>query len=283
MTQAQLEQCKACTNRKKGTIEGEILCTIPDFTPKDDAACIHFEQDKLRLPSLSYPTAALKPNAHRANYAMIGVVVVLFLDAVSAVADYSQYNVLIDVRDGIFVSDDKLQNNDLVQQGIAIVYLIAFITSAVFFILWFRRAYYNLGVRTETTYYSEGWAAGSWFVPIISLFRPFQIMKELDEDTSELLGKASSTEVNTNSFLIGTWWTLWIISNYIGNVVIKSMFQAETIENYINLTLLDMISSCFGIPLALVTVYMIKNYANKETALVAEENKILQPPTRKAF
>jgi hypothetical protein len=214
---------------------------------------------------------------------MIAIIVVLFLDVVSALADYYQYSLLIDLQDGIFVSDDKLQSNDLLQQGIGIIYLVAFISSAVFFILWFRRAYYNLGVRTDNTYYSEGWAAGSWFLPIISLIRPFQIMKELDEDTSELLSKATKNDVNTNSFLIGTWWTLWIITNYIGHAVIKRVFQGETIENYINLTLLDMITCCFGIPLALVTVYMIKNYANKEADLVAEENKTPEPYTENSF
>jgi hypothetical protein len=57
------------------------------------------------------------------------------------------------------------------------------------------------------------------------------------------------------------------------------MLKGETLEDYIDLTRLDIVTSCLGIPLALITVYMIKNYANKETALVAEENRKPEPQT----
>ncbi|WP_298392220.1 DUF4328 domain-containing protein [Flavobacterium sp.] len=283
MTNEQLEQCKTCLHRKKGTFEADEICSITDFTPTDGEACPKYVLKPVPALLSTNKLEALKPNANRAKYVMIAILVVMFLDLITAISEYFQYNLLLDLKDGIYVSDEMITNNDLRKQVIAIFYTIAFITSAVFFIMWFRRAYYNLSIRTENTYYGEGWAAGSWFLPIISLFRPYQIMKELDEDTSELLSKATKQEVDTNSFIIGTWWTLWILINYFGQTLIKRLLQGESINDFINLTVLDMVNSCLGIPLALITYFMIKNYANKEAALVTEENRKPETPTETAF
>jgi len=277
MTDVQLAQCKTCLNRKKGTFEAVDICNIRGFKPKDDESCPYFEQDKQVIPATENKQDYLKPNENRVKYVLIAISIVLFLDLVSAVSGYFQYQLLMDLKDGIFTPEEVLENNDLREQIIGYFYIVAYIASVVFFILWFRRAYFNLAVRTGNTQHSEGWAAGSWFVPIISLYRPYHIMKELDEETSELLSTATKKEVATNTFIIGTWWTLWIVTNYVGQYLFKKILKGESLQDYIDLTLLDIVNSCLGIPLALITVYMIKNYANKETALVAEENKKPEP------
>src|SRR5262245_34661257 len=49
------------------------------------------------------------------------------------------------------------------RQIIVIVNSIVAILTMVFFIMWFRRAYYNLHVLSgHNARYTEGWAAGSW-------------------------------------------------------------------------------------------------------------------------
>ncbi|RZK31646.1 MAG: DUF4328 domain-containing protein, partial [Hymenobacter sp.] len=57
---------------------------------------------------------------------------------------------------------------------LSVVFLVLVGLSYVFLILWLRRAYYNLhqlpGINPE---YSDGWAAGAWFVPFLNFVRPF--------------------------------------------------------------------------------------------------------------
>ena len=195
----------------------------------------------------------------------------MVLDIVSGFSSYLQLDLLYDLKAGIFATDEVLTANDLREQIIAVIYLIAMVICAVFFIQWFRRAYYNLQVRTGTCEHSDGWAAGSWFVPIISLFRPYHIMKELDHKTSQLITKLSGKEVTTNSVLIGFWWTLWIITNYLGNYVLKMGFKEETLDNFISSTKIEMINSFLGIPLAVLAYLVVQNYAQKEADLVELE------------
>jgi len=66
------------------------------------------------------------------------------------------------------------------------IYFIFYSISVITFIMWFRRAYFNLHQKVNHLSYSEGWAAGSWFVPIINLYRPYQIMKEIYIETKKL-------------------------------------------------------------------------------------------------
>ncbi|MCX7955370.1 MAG: DUF4328 domain-containing protein, partial [Bacteroidales bacterium] len=138
----------------------------------------------------------------------------------------------------------------------------------VTFIKWFRRAYYNLHLMVNNLSYTEGWAAGSWFVPIVNLYRPYKIMKEIYQKTNELL---KNKGVNFNSTLstntLGWWWALWIISNIIGNFVFRYSMKAETVDEMTISTIASMINNIIGIPLALITIKVIKDYSNVEILL----------------
>ena len=169
------------------------------------------------------------------------------------------------------MTDDVLTTDALRERIVGVLYSIAMLVSAVFFIQWFRRAYYNLQVRTGNCEHGEGLAAGSWFVPIISLFRPLHIMKEMDTKTSRLIGSTTGKVVETNGVVIGFWWALWILNNYLGYYVLKMAFREETIENYISSTTVEMINSFVGVPLALLAYFVVKNYAQKEANLLQLE------------
>ncbi|MFN7014899.1 MAG: hypothetical protein ACK4ON_11585, partial [Bacteroidia bacterium] len=64
---------------------------------------------------------------------------------------------------------------------------------------------------------------------------------------------------------------LWIITNYLGNYVLKMAFKEETLDNYISTTTLEMVNSFLGVPLAILAYLVVKNYAQKEADLVQIE------------
>lgn len=211
-------------------------------------------------------TDSIRPNLKRAKLAQIFVWIVMVFDIISLISSYLQYNLLQALDNNEEVSNQILESNDTREQVIGILYFIIFIISSIVYIQWFRRAYYNLNIRTQCNH-SEGWAAGSWFVPIISLFRPYQIMKEMFNKTSYLINsKTSNTEESDNS-IIGLWWALWIISNYIGQYVLKNAFKDDTIQSLLNSTIGDLAMSIIGIPLAICAVMIIKSYSLKEEKL----------------
>lgn len=210
----------------------------------------------------------LRQNGQRAKNAITLIWIVLALEIVSLISGYFQYDLLQNVASGGAISDETATANDTREQIIGLVFSIAYLFSAVVFIQWFRRAYYNLHLTVNNLSHTEGWAAGSWFVPIVSLYRPYQIMKELYHETEELLkSKGLSIHFNFHAGLLGWWWALWILNISIGQFIFRYSMKAESIDELTTSTMASMIGNIIGIPLALITVRVIKDYSKVEPML----------------
>ena len=208
----------------------------------------------------------IRPNLKRAEIAQILIWAVMAIEIVEMGSDYLQLLLLESVQKGEEVTDVMIASNDSRVQLVAISYLVLFVISAFTFIQWFRRAYYNLSLRTSCTY-GEGWAAGGWFVPFMNLLRPYRIMTELSTKTTNLINIKSRNTVEDNSFIIGLWWTLWIIGNFASKLITRRNADSDTIEGLLKSTQFDIVLSAFFIPLSIVTVLMIKSYSKKEEIL----------------
>jgi len=213
----------------------------------------------------------LKPNGQRAKRAILWIWIVLVLDMLNGASSYMNYDLLRTVANGVDVPEEVVDAGSLREAIVAILAVLAYIISGITFIMWFRRAYYNLHQSvSHRLRHSEGWAAGSWFVPILCLYRPYQIMKELYLETKGLLTKKGmDMNLNLTTHLLGWWWTLWIISCIFGQIVSKFALRAETLNELMTSSIIDMISSSITVPLALITVKIIKDYSKAE-ALLAE-------------
>jgi hypothetical protein len=227
--------------------------------PRDESGCII---KKMKMESL-------RPNEQRAKNAVVLIGIVLALEFVNLISSYMQYDLLQTLANGGFISDEAADANDTRESFFGIVYLIVFLNSGVTFIMWFRRAYFNLHQKVSYLAHSEGWAAGSWFVPIVNLFRPYQIMKEMYVETKELLTKKGLSEkVDYTTAYLGWWWTLWIISAVLGQLITRFVLKgADTIDDLIAVTVAQMLLSVLGIPLALVTIKIIRDYSKVEPLL----------------
>lgn len=219
----------------------------------------------------------MRPNNKRAKQAVLLIWIVLFLEIISLYSGYLQHSLLQTIGNGGEISTETATANDTREQIIGILYMIGFIISAVTFIRWFRRAYYNLHQNINYLGHSENWAAISWFIPFVNLYRPFQIMREIYLESKELLiKKGIGINQKFNSLILGFWWTLWIINNLIGQYVFRATMNAESINDYISSTMASMVGNIIGIPLALITIKIIKDYSIVESQLFdhVEKEKI---------
>lgn len=215
----------------------------------------------------------LLPNENRAKAAMAMVWIVGALKAVSFASDYFQLLLIRKAAAGGIISPDDATANDMRQRIIAIVSLAAFIISTVAFILWFRRAYNNLHQKNNFLSYSEGWAAGAWFVPIVNLFRPYQIMREMYVETRRILAEHQVIHMHKLPVSqLGIWWALWICNSISSQVVMRMTLRVASISEFRIATVLSMVDNVIGIALTLITVKVIRNYADTEP-LLAEINE----------
>ena len=265
--------CKKCQNRDFNLTQG-ILCGLTGAEAQFEGECPDFLIDE-KSSYVPQPKAQIRPNAIRAKNATLFVWVVLAVGAISAISSFLQYDILTTVNNGGAYTEDELTLNDLRETVIGIVHVLIYITAGVVFIQWFRRAYFNLNLRMGTKH-DDGWAAGAWFVPIICLFRPYQMMKEIDEGLGMLIERRSAKAQRNYASLIGIWWALWILANYLGQFVFRSSLKADTLEGLLDTTMIDMISFGPDIPLAIIAVMLIKAVSEKEELLLRLEQEDYQ-------
>ncbi|GAB4513932.1 MAG: hypothetical protein Tsb004_21540 [Allomuricauda sp.] len=268
-----LVSCKQCKNRYLDFNKG-LLCNLTGKEADFEGECQDFEQD-VSNTYIRKPKEAIRPNTNRALWAQYLIWAILGFSLFSLLSSYLQYDLLLKVQEGFYVSEHELTNNDLREGVVGIITIVLYVTSVILFIRWFRRAYYNLNSRGNTTY-DEGWAAGSWFVPIINLFRPYQIMKEIDDENCRLIEKHSQKPISKSSILIGFWWAAWIIGGILGRYIFKSGLNAETLEELMASTQADMLGIVFDVPLSLLAIFTIREISKKEDLLFQLEEKSLE-------
>lgn len=213
----------------------------------------------------------IRPNKIRAEIAQLFILAVAGIEIISIVSSYMQIQLLNAMQNGEEVTDLMIDANDTREQWMGISYTVLIVLSAFTFILWFRRAYYNLSLRTSIDH-SDAWAAGSWFVPLLNLFRPYQIMNELFTKTTNLINRKSTHFTKNDSTLIGVWWTLWIVGNYVARLFTRAARNADTIEKLLYSTKVDIVISAFMVFLSIIAILMIKAYSEKEEKLSELEN-----------
>jgi hypothetical protein len=209
----------------------------------------------------------LKPNGQRAKNAMIILWIVLGMEIITFISDYFQYDLLQRAKNLAPITSLEVAANDFRVKIVTVVYLIVYIVCVVMFIQWFRRAYYNLHVKVPNLLFTDGWAAGSWFVPIMHLYRPYQIMRELHEETIDLCEKKKVSSLGLSTDLLGWWWFSWIVSSALGRIAGQISNGAESISQLENSTLAGMIHSVFNIPLTLLILKIIYDYSKVEPIL----------------
>lgn len=205
--------------------------------------------------------SAIRPNVARSKTAILLIWLFTVVVLVSGVNAWIQHSLVERILDGEFVTTEEIQWNAIRTLVVAVVVLVVRVLSIVFFIMWFRRAYFNLSQKTKLTSYSDGWAAGSWFVPILNLFRPYQIMSELYTITPDVYRKHGiKPETELIKGNIALWWTIWIITNVLSSISNRmAMFNQSAASIKVGFFFTIAICVLF-IPLAIITVKVIKDY-----------------------
>jgi hypothetical protein len=216
----------------------------------------------------------LRPNAERAKLAIILIWATLAIEVISVISDYFQYRLISGMVAGEPIDMGLAESNDMRQRLIGITAIIVLIVSAIIYVRWFRRAFYNLETKTRGLQFSNNDAASCWFIPLLNLYKPFQIMDEMYRRTEILLSeqvkdyKASFTFYN-----IRWWWAFWILHNIAGQIVFRMAMAAETADEILNATIFSMVTGLINIPLALIAILVIQDYTEKENLLASLKNE----------
>jgi len=210
----------------------------------------------------------LRDNAARAKQIISIFWIMLGITIVNICSLGWQYYLLLDAQANPENIDmTTLQTSDTLRSVINSVNFIMLILSMIFFIMWFRRAYYNLHCLSwNYARHTEGWAAGSWFIPIISLYWPYQIMEDIWKGTQnairERFGEPQSAAI------VGWWWALYLVNNFFGYFVAFANGDTAGVDELLTATKVEFVGEIISIVAIIVTIRMIQRTSNFEKELL---------------
>ena len=100
----------------------------------------------------------------------------------------------------------------LLEQTVSYFGFSLFTATAVMFLVWLHRAYSNLpSLGVPHPDFSSGWVIVSWFVPILNLFRPYQIVKYIwNKSDPETVGVGDGYYDTGGNSTLKAWWGFWL-------------------------------------------------------------------------
>ena len=155
---------------------------------------------------------------------------------VSFFVTLSEIQTLDRMEAGEVVSEEDRSEIADRQARINFLSLIANVAAIIAFLMWIYRASKNLKhLHVDGQRFSPLRAVLWWFVPIFWFFRPYQVMKEIWKGSFPGLGTwntASWMEAPVSP-LLGWWWGLWLLGQWMGILGSLTYEVGETVEEII--------------------------------------------------
>lgn len=124
-------------------------------------------------------------------------------------------------------SEAEGQANDFRQQLIGRIGFALYCFTVVVFGSWIVRAHKNVrALGADGLRETPGWAVGSFFFPILNLWVPYQAMRDLWQASHN---PRSWKDAGVDAIL-PEWWTLWIVSNFLGHLSFRATTNAQGLE-----------------------------------------------------
>ncbi|MEY2615747.1 MAG: hypothetical protein QOH78_1520 [Verrucomicrobiota bacterium] len=163
------------------------------------------------------------------------------------------------------LSPDQVASNDPVQGFIGLLQSGLGILTGIIFLKWIYRSYKNIqGFGAQGLRFSPGWAVGYYFIPILSLIRPVQVMSEIWRASDD----PRDWPKRPGSWLIASWWTLFLVYTGITQISLELAIQASTNEQWTLAAVLAILGDFFSIPLSLAALRLVTEIYRRQRRLV---------------
>lgn len=198
------------------------------------------------------------------KYLKIAIIICIVVTAISTLSSIGQAQLL---SRGSFSPEEGIAN-DSRERFIGLVEIFVNLISFIIFGKWVIQANQNVrSLGASELSITPGWAFGFFFVPILSLFKPFQAMKELWQASHN----PTDWRNTTIDSILSIWWTFHIFSRILGSILFRISLNADTIESLKLVTYLSIFSAVIDIPLYFISISLTNRIALAQHALRRDE------------
>ena len=176
----------------------------------------------------------------------------LALHESSLMGEYSATDSLDDIYDQMIIP----------MMLLGLVQSVAVFGSFVIIAMWIYRMAWNARYFAGASHmeYTPGWAVGWYFIPIATLWKPYQAMKEIWRASDD----PAHMRLVSIPFWLPLWWCLWLVNNILSNVSARLTFRAEIISEGMLANRISILVEAVNIVLCLVFLVVVNRLSRMQ-------------------
>ncbi|MGH9309189.1 MAG: DUF4328 domain-containing protein [Vicinamibacterales bacterium] len=221
--------------------------------------------------------AAPPPSARRlvrlSRLAAGSLVAVMLADLLAICAEFFYVEHLRSVAPSTIVAESELVLPEVFILLAALLQIAALASAGVTFLKWLRQAYVNVPAITgRETDQHDAWAIWAFFVPILCLFRPQMIVREIWDSAERmwLLGDERAQGRMPPKDCVNLWWGLFLGSVIVDNVINLGTSGAATASDTRSAITLYLMADVLDVPSAIVAIVLVHRVTELQVPLLAE-------------
>jgi uncharacterized protein DUF4328 len=214
-----------------------------------------------REPLLPRETLELSPVRGLATAVTVLVGATCVASVFSTWTDWSRYQTGRDyLADVPGMTDQDLSDADDLAVTGGVLYGAVLVATAIVVIVWLWRARRNAEWLHDAEHrLTRGWVAGSWFVPVISLWFPYQVVDDIWRTSDPAAPHdAVITRQLPSGRLVARWWFAWVASSVVGLVPLFDRAEDVTIESFRQLAVVDTISTALECVAGVLLILVVR-------------------------
>ncbi len=186
--------------------------------------------------------------------------VVLLATSAQALWFVSQVEAGVLEGDALTLAADRVDQYALIA---GIGYLAVVITAYIANGIWIYRASWNARqLQPFAGRITPGWAIGWFFVPFLSLWKPYLAIKET---------WAASLRAAEVPVWMGWWWAAWIVANVLGQISFRMSKSVTTMDDLRMVAWIDVVSALTGLCAGYLFLRIIRAISSAQMVRRPEE------------
>ena len=211
-----------------------------------------------------------RPLRRRANWVIVLLVLgIVVVDVAAVVSGLMERSLLADIADGDLVTSSEADASDIRQAIVAGIQGTVFVLTCIAFLFWFSRAYRNLEpLGAGTRRFGQGWAVGSWFMPIVNIWFPKQIANDIWR-ASDPEAPRDQTSTWRNASVPGlylAWWLAYVAMSWLYSSASRLMLRAEGISELRTVNGIYLAADVLGAAAGVLAALVVHRTTTRQTA-----------------
>lgn len=184
--------------------------------------------------------------------------------------DVFQWRLINLSQNGLLVLED-IAMHDRWHERIALIYVVWVVVTGIIFLFWVNQVSRNChGFNALSMRYTPVEAVCYYLVPIICLYRPYWVMRELWEVSCNPQG----WEKTRSSAIVGVWWGVHLITLLFALLSFLFCRNIDSIASAKKGTIISMLSNLSGTVLVVLLMVVVAEIIRMQRRLVNQEESL---------